>query len=249
MFEPSLEMKTKLEIASLTDRGTVRERNEDSLSVREGYDASRQNPLTLLVVADGMGGYEGGDLASKMVTDQLPEMFYSKNDSKIENRLDECIREMSCRIKEASGRLEGKSEMGTTVVACAIVDARLISVNVGDSRAYLFRGGRLRMISKDHSLSGGGFEGLRFGHFSHVLTQALGPTKELTPHTSITELLDGDIILLCTDGLSGSVSEKEIESVLGTIPVSKSAESLVQKAMQNGSDDNISAIVARYTSA
>lgn len=230
------------ETVALTDQGPVRERNEDSVAVV----GSSQDPEkgTLLIVADGMGGYTAGDVASRMVTAELPDLYFENTDESPLQSLVGAIHTMNDRIFKAA--TEAKKTMGSTVVATALKDSRLITVNVGDSRAYLFRDRVLHRLTKDHSLSNDAFGFFsiksRFS-YSHVLTQALGPRPQVSPHTNSIEAREDDIVLLCSDGLTSVVSDETIHLILSTYPMKEAASVLMSTAKKNKADDNISILL------
>jgi serine/threonine protein phosphatase PrpC len=233
-----------LEHYGLTDPGKVRKNNEDSLLVGEGRDE------TLFVVADGIGGFEAGEVASSIAVDVLKDVEPSGS-------LEEAIREANRRILAASKGDEKLQGMGTTVVAMRFGGTRqelLAEVShVGDSRVYLLRGGELRPITEDHSLVA---ELVRSGDLTraqasehpqkNLITRALGAEEEVEVDTTVLPVELGDRLILCSDGLSDMVSEAEMLDLL-TSPGSESPENasriLVRAALDAGGADNVTVVV------
>ncbi len=224
--------------AGLTNRGMVRERNEDSILT---------DPTgTLWAVADGMGGYGNGDVASDIVIDCL---------AKIPDGVDPGPA-LVARLKEANGlvlerqSLPGMGRMGSTVVAVLISRAVAHVAWAGDSRAYLLRGGRLRMLTRDHSVVQ---ELVDRGELtaeeadshpeSHLVTRAVGGAPELEVDLVSIPLAVGDRLLLCSDGLTRCVYEQTVESLLRDANGPEDAcQRLLREALDSGAPDNVSAI-------
>ncbi|MFN0113219.1 MAG: PP2C family protein-serine/threonine phosphatase [Paracoccaceae bacterium] len=225
--------------AGLTHRGMVRDRNEDAILT----DPSGR----LWAVADGMGGYGHGDVASDLVIDCIETI-----------RDDEPpLPALTGRLAEANSRVlakaaePGMGRMGATVVALIVAGARAHLAWAGDSRAYLFRGGRLRLLTRDHTVvqdlveSGSlSAEAAEDHPDSHIVTRAVGGDAELEPDTAEVPLLAGDRLLLCSDGLTRALYESAVEGALGAgdDPV-RTCEALVRESLANGAPDNVSVIV------
>lgn len=232
-----------LEHFGLTDPGKVRENNEDSLLVGEGEDE------TLFAVADGIGGFEAGEVASRMAVDALKKMAP-------EDSFDDVVKEANRRIRTASKGDERLSGMGTTIVAIRFGGTRQRPVaeiaHVGDSRAYLMRGERFRPITEDHSLVA---ELVRSGELTrdeaadhpqkNLITRALGAEEKVEADTSVIPIEAGDRILLCSDGLSDMVREDRIREVLAEHPGDPDTPSniLLGEALEAGGTDNITVVV------
>jgi protein phosphatase len=225
--------------AGLTNRGMVRERNEDSILT----DPSG----TLWAVADGMGGYGNGDVASDIVIDCL---------ASIPDGVDPGPALMA-RLQEANRlvlerqRQPGMGRMGATVVAVLIFRAVAHVAWAGDSRAYLLRGGHLRPLTRDHSVvqemvdRGELSREAAEGHpESHMVTRAVGGGEELEVDLISLPLAVGDWLLLCSDGLTRCVYEQTVEALLRTAKGPQDAcRMLLREALENGAPDNVSAIV------
>ncbi|MGI9081089.1 MAG: Stp1/IreP family PP2C-type Ser/Thr phosphatase [Thermoleophilaceae bacterium] len=229
-----------VEHAGLTDVGRQREANEDN------YVCG-----SLFAVADGMGGAQAGEVASKMAVEVLEAG--DRDPGTPEERLTRMIREANRQIYELAERDQSRAGMGTTTTA-AIVEGRDVSVgHVGDSRAYRFREGALEQLTHDHSLVA---ELVRSGQLTpeaaenhpqrSIITRALGPEAEVEVDTHSHAARDGDVYLLCSDGLTGMISESEIAGILrGTPPLREAAEALVRAANQSGGKDNITVVLFR----
>jgi PPM family protein phosphatase len=249
----------QLEIGSKTDIGRVRKNNEDSCRVL--------SELRLFIVSDGMGGESHGELASAMAVDTITARCSANLEddlapygeilrpdlSEITNRLASAVRAANRRIYEASLNDPLLRGMGATVVAAWLDTARLSLVHVGDSRAYLFRKGMLKRLTSDHTLVA---EQVRRGlirpeesHLSklqNVLIRALGVQEQVELDAMECLLSKGDILLLCSDGLTRMVEDSEIARVLVESPDAQtSADQLVLLANAHGGEDNVSVIVVR----
>lgn len=234
-----------------------RKRNEDAYVL----DAE----LGLFAVADGMGGHSGGEIASHLAVDALAEFWSASADPNAtwpyaydralgfhENRVDAAVRLANRRIRE---RRRGElSNMGATIVVLAMRPGTVICAHLGDSRVYRLRrrDGALVQLTRDHSL----YEQLREAGardlpplaayaYANVVTRALGAAEEDRPELRSLELADGDIYLLCSDGLSGALPPEQIAELLRDTPIEEAAEILVSAAHEAGSRDNITAIVIR----
>ncbi len=257
-----LSLASVLEVAPLTDTGRKRSRNEDSLSA----DAE----LGLLVVADGMGGHSAGDVASAIAIQQIGEQVRSELEETPAGGIDETSSRsleslaLEAAIERANGAIHRAAadqphyaDMGTTVVAALFHNDRVTVGHVGDSRLYRMRDGRLERLTVDHSvvqeLLEKGFyaspeEAARSG-IKNMITRALGPEERVTATIQEHPALPGDLYLLCSDGLSDMVADKEIHLTLSEFSANLklAAEQLVRQANENGGRDNISVILARTT--
>lgn len=229
-----------------TDIGRRREENQDSFGVIEG------EKFRFLLVADGMGGVKGGAVASGL-TVQLFEERLRTADGLDEALLTESVRDANAAIYERGNEDAGLAGMGTTLVALGFIDDILWVVNVGDSRAYLVRNGRILQLTKDHTLvrelvsSGAITEDQAENHpVAHMLTRSLGPSDSIEPDCRKFEypLLRGDRFLLCSDGLYNLVNEAEIATLLTEQTLQEAQEELIRLANERGGTDNITVIVA-----
>jgi len=243
-----------IEIAGLTDTGSMRQFNEDNIV----YDRDQG----VLVLADGMGGHRAGEVASRMATEiiidrlrssvaefgssggqQLPQLAVKQSI----NRANEAVFEAA----EANPAFHG---MGTTLVLTVFYDNRVTLTHVGDSRIYRLRNSRLELLTRDDSLLREQIElgmiaaaDARDSHNRNLVTRALGIEKQVSAHVRKDEALPGDVFLLCSDGLNDLVEDADIELIVnalnGNLPLA--AQHLVQLAKDNGGFDNVSVILAK----
>ena len=258
----------ELAVAAATDVGAVRDHNEDSLVVGDldtGEVVDTAAPWRasvarggLFVVCDGMGGVEGGEVASELAARVIwREMKASAatGDAEVFARLlRRATRVANHEVHALSRREPGLRGMGTTVSAAGIAGDRLVIATVGDSRAYVLRGGVLVQVTRDQSLSSAL---LAAGHTPHeaeaagsAILQALGVNPDVEPSLSIIELRRGDRVLLCSDGLHGLVGDPAL-ALLMSEPhtVEQAVALLVTAARAAGGSDNITAIVADVAGA
>jgi serine/threonine protein phosphatase PrpC len=229
----------RIVVGSRTDIGRARERNEDAFLIRQ----------PLFVVADGMGGHRGGDVASRLAVQALEELDPSAEDGARE--ISERVREANRRIMERSQADRAVRGMGTTLTAFLADGDRAHLAHVGDSRAYLLRDGALQQLSEDHRLVQ---RMVREGKLRpeeaethpqrNILTRVLGVEEPLDVDILTLDLHPGDRLVLCSDGLSSMVDEEEMRSILERErDPQRACDELVQSANAHGGDDNITVIV------
>lgn len=247
----------------ITDKGHVRPTNEDCFAVDEA--------LGLCVVADGMGGHNAGEVASRMAVDALASFIrktaeddeemtwpfgYDGDLSLPANRLKTAIRLANGSVFRAADNREDLSGMGTTLVAALIRGDRLILGSAGDSRCYLLRGGELRQLTRDDSwVSAAWAEGILTADeierhpFRNVITKAVGAKDSLEVDIHEHTLEPGDIALICSDGLHAMIHDADILRLLTPPPGSlqEAAQSLIDAANEAGGRDNVSVVLVRYT--
>jgi serine/threonine protein phosphatase PrpC len=224
-----------------TDVGRQRHTNEDNC-----YD---QPPI--FAVADGMGGAQAGEVASEMA---IGEFVQERDaDAPAEKQLEQIAKGANRKIWEMAQSDSRHAGMGTTLTA-AMVDGRTVAVgHVGDSRLYMYRDGKLERMTRDHSLVE---EFMRQGRLTpeqaekhpqrSVITRALGPESDVDVDTFTIQARDGDVYLLCSDGLSGMVSDDDMEAILGGgESLDATAATLIDAANDNGGRDNITAVLFR----
>lgn len=223
-----------------TDRGKVRDTNEDSGAFV---------PPNMCVVADGMGGYAAGEVASRMLVETFQERFSAQMDTVGEESLRCVVLEANHKILQTATENEEYRGMGTTVVACQWDGRQVYWAHVGDSRLYLLRAGELKRITHDHSfvqslVDQGTITEREAEHHpkKNMLTRAVGVEENLIVDTGSFGVDAGDIFLLCSDGLTNMVDEAVIREALQEGPADK-ARYLVDLAIQAGGFDNITAIV------
>lgn len=224
--------------AAMTNVGRVRDHNEDSVLVE----------APLYAVADGMGGHEAGEIASNIAIEQLLAYAPSVPDAPALMR---AVKQANAAIIQASRENIGRVGMGTTMTAALIDNGHAVIAQVGDSRAYLLRSGRLLQVTQDHSVvatmvrSGSISESeARIHPQRNVITRALGSDPLVIIDTYEYETLRGDRWLLCSDGLSGPVDDEHLEAIMNEEPDPRlCVERLVEAANAAGGNDNISAII------
>ena len=234
---------------SMTDIGRKREVNQDYVFAT---DETIGNLPNLLVVADGMGGHRAGDFASRFTVEVLAEEVQNCKETHPETILGNSIQAANERLLEEAekdNRLEG---MGTTLVAATILDHVLYFANVGDSRLYLINK-EIRQLSKDHSMVE---EMVRLGGLTeeeathhpdkNIITRAIGVKQKVEPDFFEYRLKGGDIILMCSDGLTNMVDDDEIFQIVKSArDIVEAVESLIQRANENGGSDNIGVVLAQ----
>ncbi len=250
-----MKLNTVLEVASATHPGRVRSHNEDSIAA----DAE----IGLAVLADGMGGYNAGEVASGIAVAMITaEMKKALADIKAgaldgngaERLLGKHAVKANAAIYHAAQNQTQYSGMGTTLVAALWHDNRMAVGHIGDSRLYRLRGDILEQITRDHSLlqeqiDNGMItrEQARFSQNKNLVTRAVGIDPEVDAEVHTYPVQAGDIYLLCSDGLSDMVTDEDIQHTLSSLQANLplAAEHLVQQANDNGGRDNISVILVR----
>jgi protein phosphatase len=246
----------RIRYAAKTDPGLKRTHNEDYFSLIEDEQ--------LFLVADGMGGHACGEVASKMAADVIKEFFTRSKDedatwpykmdktlSYLENRMVVGIKLANQRIFEAANRDLRLKGMGTTVVMGQIASDRFYIAHVGDSRCYRVRGEAVQQITRDHSLledykdarpDMSDEEQKKFPH-KNVITRALGMRETVQVDVHAEDIQDGDVFLLCSDGLSGMVDDKRMAETLNrSTDLEQAVTGLVEAANQAGGNDNITVL-------
>ncbi|MDZ4678098.1 MAG: Stp1/IreP family PP2C-type Ser/Thr phosphatase [Oligoflexia bacterium] len=235
----------RLKVAGVTDVGLKRENNQDYFLVVDD--------LGLYVVADGMGGHQGGEVASKLAAQTIEEVVRKswKEDQGVSpyDLLQRAYTSASKNIYEMSQSNSNLKGMGTTAVTVLMRNNKLFIGNVGDSRVYLIHPPYIWQMTDDHSLLN---EQIRAGLIKpenapqfmakNVITRSVGFERVVHCDVLERELQEGDYILMCSDGLSGQVTDRRICDICLTIPFDDVAPRLIEEAKRNGGDDNISAI-------
>jgi protein phosphatase len=225
-------------------------RSDTGLQRRENEDSAYAS-APLFVVADGMGGAQAGEVASRLAIEAFERGL--TEDGTAEERLVERVRDANRRIYELSRAESGREGMGTTLTAAYLDNGELAIAHVGDSRAYLFRGGELTRLTRDHSLVD---ELVRQGKLTEeqaaehpqrsIITRALGPEADVEVDTFTYAVQSGDLLLLCSDGLTSMISEDAVAQVLGsTESLSDAAKALIAQANEAGGRDNITVVLFR----
>lgn len=262
----------RLRIAARTDVGLVREHNEDNFmignltagargSVPQVVEHMLGERGSVMAVCDGMGGAAAGEVASQMAVDTIFEVLLaagiSRNRDAFARRLKEAIEEAGARIFTAAKVDRSRRGMGTTATVAGLMDRVLFVGQVGDSRAYVLRGSKFNLVTKDQSLvnqliDAGQLTEAEAENFEHsnIILQALGTTEKVEVDLTFLELRRGDRLLLCSDGLSGLVHADLMKDVLLTTPEPiDCCSKLIEMANAGGGHDNISVIVADFDGA
>jgi len=235
--------------ACISDKGRVREENEDAYLIDEGRN--------LFIVSDGMGGHAEGAAASQVVVESLPSILSERlgklrTDSarSVRRAVRRSIVELNQHVKSEGAKGNGHKDMGATVVMALRRNKRLYVANVGDSRAYLFRNNRLRQLTTDHTLVA---ELVEAGHIEpdearnhpqqHVITQCVGVDAGIKPLVRSLAVKKHDRLLLCSDGLTAVVPNGQIRTILKeSSDVEAACKQLVNAAKAAGGPDNITVL-------
>lgn len=247
----------RLEAAARTDPGPVRENNEDNFLV--DVDAG------LFVVADGMGGHAAGEVASEIAVQAVAEVLLEAEDPEetrlaratpdpqdaIRERLRYAMNQASLRIRRAALEDPAQAGMGTTLCVLLIEDGVAHLGHVGDSRIYLFRDDGLQLLTRDHTvvqqeIDAGRLtpELARIVPHKNILTQSVGYHGPVEPDTATRPVTAGDLFIICSDGLTDPLDDDALAEIIRTTPAEDLAEELVQQALDNGTEDNVTVVVA-----
>ncbi len=233
----------------LTDRGKLREGNEDA------YSHLSLPGKDLFAVADGMGGHDAGETASRIAVETLCESIRTREDweGRPQEILEEAIHRANSAVKRAGE--EQRSDMGSTLTAALIVDGSAYIANVGDSRAYWIENSSLRQITRDHSLVarlvGAGKltkDDARNDPRSNLLYRCIGNEENIVVDIFQQDLKKGGMLLLCTDGLWGEVADDDLQRICASAKNCDAiCEELIRTANESGGKDNITAIVVKVS--
>lgn len=213
-------------VAARTDTGRVRQGNEDRYLVRE------ERGTTLLAVADGVAGEAGGEVAAQAAVDELGARFFAMARARpLSEALAEAVREANGAVLRAAERT-GNGGAASTLVAAAVRGREAVVANLGDSRAYLVRGGASRQITEDH-----------VGDVASSITRFVGDDRGVQPDVFAETLAPGDRLVLCSDGLTRHAGEAEIAALASTRPPAAAADALVGLALERGGEDNVTVVV------
>lgn len=243
-----------IKTAFASSTGRVRETNQDYVDVFKNH-----KDVTMAVVCDGMGGHQGGDVASTMAVSHLGHSF-SKTDFedpeiakkwlnvqlKLENEV----------ILETADRFSDLNGMGTTIVVAMAFAEKILIGHLGDSRAYIYGNGQFKQITEDHSLVN---ELIKIGEITeqqarshpqkNIITETLGVSNGINPEFNLLEVHAGDIFLLCTDGLTNSLTDPQIQQILATknLTLKERCNRMINEANRLGGEDNITVCLLSYS--
>ena len=248
-----LRVLTDFTVACKTDLGRVRENNEDKFEYFIPEDASvLASKGSVFVVCDGMGGHAAGQIASELTCKTFIDVYLHHPSSDADIAARTAVTAANRFVNDVSRAVPARRGMGTTLSALLIIQDRAFTVQVGDSRIYRLRGGELLQMTVDHTWVE---EMTRNGVLSrqeaenhprkHMLTRAIGVEGEVAPDVELHDLKQGDIFLLCSDGLINHVEDDEIARTLGAYSPSEAVWRLVGSALTNGGSDNCTALVVR----
>jgi PPM family protein phosphatase len=243
-----------LETAGITDAGSVRQYNEDNIA----FDPDSG----IVVLADGMGGHRAGEVASRMTVQlivrglqaQVENLGAGEDHAAPLQLVDQCINAANEAVFDAAQVHSNYQGMGTTLVLGLFHDNRVTLAHIGDSRIYLLRGERLQLLTRDDSLLRDQVEmGLiaaadaSASHNRNLVTRALGMGRGVNAHLREDDVVPGDVLLLCSDGLNDLVVDADIELILNALYANLplAAHHLVQAAKDNGGHDNVSVVLAK----
>lgn len=244
----------QIEYAQLSDLGMRRLNNQDALAVVVAKDVATWNTHGhLLMVADGMGAHAAGELASKLAVDNIPHSYFKHRELYPPRALRQAIRYANDTIHAKGQSSPGFQGMGTTCSCLVLLPQGALVAHIGDSRVYRLRGSKLEQLTFDHSLV---WEMAAAGHIPEQEVPSFIPknviTRSLGPHPSVNidlegpfDALAGDVFLICSDGLSGQISDEELGVLLSCLSPDEAVQTLVDVANLRGGPDNISIIVAR----
>jgi serine/threonine protein phosphatase PrpC len=242
-----------------SDMGRVRKNNEDNFAVLPP-PRLMSGLNSLFIVADGMGGAQAGEVASSLAIQELTRWFSADADRTLRGtetnwpgELTDAVSHANYMVRLTATKDPDKFGMGTTLVVAALVGDQLYIANVGDSRAYLVSDSRVYQITRDHSWVA---EQVRAGAIAagaarrhprrNVLTRAIGVSDNVAPDVTTYELIPGDRIVLCTDGLHGLVDDEEIRNIITSNEPDSAVHALIDLANERGAPDNVTAIVAKF---
>lgn len=247
----------RFDVYAITDKGCVRELNEDSYCIC-GFDDNKEPGFC--VVADGMGGHNAGEVASQLATEYIKNSLEDVLNASLESqnldmpgRINDAVHKANESIYDLSKKDESRMGMGTTAVICSFVNNEGYIANVGDSRAYACRRDEIYQITVDHSIveemvANGSItrDEARVHPQKNIITRAIGSEKDIKADIFEYEYKAGDSIVMCSDGLSGMVDDKTILKVVKNSMSSKEVcEKLCCLAKENGGIDNITVVTIR----
>jgi serine/threonine protein phosphatase PrpC len=251
----------KVTIAARSDIGRVRSKNEDAFTVAElaaGTELATAAEFELpdrgllLAVSDGMGGHPAGEVASLLVLDSLRQALAADQSGPVQAWLEQAVRRANAAVRSAAG-LQNREGMGATLTAVVLIGGEAYIAEVGDSRAYLCRGGRLHQLTRDQSLvqmlvDDGVISHQDAAHspHRHVIVQAMGHADEVRVAIGRLALRRLDTLLVCSDGVSNACRHDELRRIVSWHPPRKAAARLIDLGNERGGEDNLTVIVAQF---
>lgn len=234
-----------MQVEGMTETGHIRDNNEDYYLI--------DLDLQLFIVADGMGGHQAGEIASRLAVETVAEHLRKVGPSDLGSSLYEAVMLANEQVYRQSIARPDYNGMGTTLTAMLKTNGHVKIVHIGDSRAYLLRDGNLTLLTDDHTFVG---QLLRLGEITerqakihpqrHLLTKALGTAEAISLELSEYQVQEGDILLLCTDGLTNEVYDEEIrDMIVSNKEIKQALDGLVRLALERGGQDNITGIIIK----
>jgi serine/threonine protein phosphatase PrpC len=241
-----------IEAHGISETGSVREDNQDAIRMCDPDDALAVTHGHTYAIADGMGGYEHGGVASATALDLFFSAFYNSNGSKPQSRLRQAVQQANTGVYQTAVRI-GAVRMGTTLSVANLVGRQLNIAHVGDSRIYLIRNGQATCLTNDHTMVGElvrmhvlSPDKVRAHNQRSILNKCLGLDLFVQPDVTQVPAREGDVIILCSDGVWSVVEDDDFAHLATSIPdVSQLSRELVGLALERDSDDNASAIAVR----
>jgi protein phosphatase len=264
--------KSHLKIEAASHPGMSGKQNEDRYRVTSYFvDPKERKPSVLVVLCDGIGGHKAGEIAAQMGVDMITEAIMAGDVKKPLETIGKAIRRASDAIYEASQSEQGRSGMGATCAVAWIIGVRLYAANLGDSRIYLLRDGHILQLTTDHTWVQEAYEAGIINQLerenhpnAHVIRRYLGAKNAPEPDFRMwyfegesdsdalqnqgMPLKAGDILLLCSDGLTDLVTDNEINSVIGSEPLETAVSDLIRMANTRGGHDNITLVLLKAPS-
>ena len=240
-----------VKMGAKTDLGRVRDNNEDKWDFFEPEEPAMMAAKgSVYAVADGMGGHSAGQIACELALKTLLSVYYADSSPDQDASLRRAVGEANGLIYDTAQAIPDRQGMGTTLTAAVLCEDRLMIAQVGDSRAYLVRGGAISQITEDHSWVA---EQVRLGTmtlaeaqvspFRNIITRSVGTAATVEPDIFTQNVQVGDSLVLCSDGLTGHIEASEILAVVQSHSPSSAAMLLVEAANERGGRDNITALV------
>ena len=251
LVRPSPVPGAPLQVAGATDRGRVRELNEDAILVEAGTQPHVIARGSLCAVADGMGGHAAGEVASQLAVATLRSVFYGQASDSLSAGLVSAITSANLAVWEQAQAQPSQRGMGCTLTAAAILDGQLAIGHVGDSRAYLVRNRRIAQVTADHSwvaeqLAAGNItpEQARNHAKRNLIRRALGYESSVEVDVFRAPFEPGDLLLLCSDGLTTVLTDEEIGVTTLELSPERAVDRLIRQANARGAADNVSVVIA-----
>ena len=256
MGEPAIVMAAVWRVAAATDVGLKRSNNEDAYAAWPSPDAAASDEA-LIVVCDGMGGSNAGEIASRIAVQTVMESFKSQLTEEPDRALEQAVRRANEEVWQQSVREPRFHGMGTTCTAVAVRGDSAVVAHVGDSRAYLIKGRTAERLTRDHSLVAQlvdqgelAPEAVKHDPRRNVVTRSvgIGPVVDVDVTPVFTAIEPGDTLLVCTDGLHGQVSDEELAKLASGRSPAECCEHLIRLANERGGPDNITIAMLRMES-